>query len=80
MSDTVQVKVGQVWADNDPRQKNGRQIKVLSIEGDRATVQHPSGLGRKTKVRLNRFRPTNSGYRLVKDVESAPSSPESAAS
>jgi len=62
----AQVRVGQVWEDNDPRHSfPRRKITVLSIEGDRAVVQ--SG-PRKTKIRLDRFRPTNTGYRLVEDV------------
>lgn len=67
--DTVEVKVGQVWEDNDPRQqKQGvavRRIKVLEIADGKALCQHPSGQGRKTKIRLDRFRPTKSGYKLV---------------
>lgn len=68
----VEVKVGQVWEDNDPRQKKEgiaiRRIKVLEIKDGRARVQSPSGLGARTWIRLNRFRPTASGYKLVEDV------------
>lgn len=64
----IKVRVGQVWEDNDPRQLARRQLKVLEIVGDRATVQHPSGRGNKTRIRLDRFRPTSTGYSLVKDV------------
>lgn len=60
----MSVEVGQIWEDNDPR-GYGRWIKVLSIDGTHATVQSPSGRGRKTRIRLNRFRPTRSGYVLV---------------
>lgn len=69
--DTVEVKVGQVWEDNDPRQKKEgvavRRIKVLEIVDGKALCQHPSGLGRKTKIRLDRFRPTASGYKLISE-------------
>lgn len=72
MIESVEVKVGQVWEDNDPRQKKEgiavRRVKILEIVDGRALVQHPSGMGRKTKVRVNRFRPTASGYKLVEDV------------
>ena len=60
----VKVKVGQVWEDNDPRITYKRQLKVIAIKGTRAQVQGAT----KTWIRLDRFRPTKTGYRLVKDV------------
>lgn len=70
--ENVEVKVGQTWTDNDPRHtKEGippRTIKVLEIVDGKALCQHPSGLGRKTKIRLDRFRPTATGYKLVGDA------------
>jgi len=63
----VQVKVGQIWQDNDPRLTYIRRLKVLEIVGEKAIVQHTSGLGPKTKIRLNRFRPTSTGYKLVSE-------------
>lgn len=72
MIESVEVKVGQVWEDNDPRIIRGghapRRVKILEIKDGRALVQHPSGMGRKTKVRVDRFRPTASGYKLVENV------------
>ena len=67
MTDRIPVQPGQVWADNDWRSA-GRQIQVLEVDATHATVQSPSGLGRKTRIRLNRFRPTSTGYRLLKDA------------
>lgn len=64
----IKVKVGQVWEDNDPRQNSRRRLKVLAIEGMKAVVQHPSGHGQKTRIRLDRFKPTNTGYKLVTEV------------
>jgi hypothetical protein len=68
----VEVKVGQVWEDWDSRYRNGdaprRRIKVLEIKDGRARVQSPSGQGARTWIRLDRFRPTASGYKLVEDV------------
>jgi hypothetical protein len=67
----IEVKVGQVWKDYDIRSRSdagARLIKILSIENGKATVQCPTGRGRKTKVRLDRFRPTSTGYALVTDV------------
>jgi len=76
MSEQVNVKVGQVWRDNDPRQQTTvRLLTVKEIVGGRATceVTIPGQKTKRTKVRLDRFRPTQTGYRLEKDVEAAPS-------
>lgn len=64
----MNVKVGQIWEDNDSRNTYHRQIKVLEIVDGKAIVQHPRGLGSKTRIRLDRFKPTSTGYRLVQDV------------
>jgi hypothetical protein len=71
------VTVGQVWADNDWRSR-GRQVRVVEIRGIYAVVElvalaeHGFGeLGRRTRVRLDRFRPTSTGYRLVHAAEEA---------
>lgn len=61
------VKVGQIWADNDKR-LNGRRIKVLEVGDTHATVASPTGIGPHTKIRLTRFRPISTGYRLLEDV------------
>lgn len=66
----IEVKVGQIWRDKDPRQA-GRQIKVLAIEGEKAQVQHPSGMGAKTRIKLSRFKPGSTGYELERDVPSS---------
>lgn len=77
MSEQPAVRPGQVWADNDKRSA-GRQVRVVSVDDTHATVVlhavRPGGhqqaqLGRKTRVRLDRFRPTPTGYRLVSDVD-----------
>lgn len=70
------VKVGQVWSDNDKRSK-GRRVKILEVHTEMADgrpfanpyaiVQHPLGWGRKTTIRLDRFRPNSTGYTLVDD-------------
>jgi len=44
------------------------KLESLEIKDGRARVQSPSGLGARTWIRLNRFRPTASGYKLVQDV------------
>lgn len=67
MSEPPSVKVGQVWADNDWRSK-GRMVRVLAVDETHATVQDRLGMGRKTRIRLDRFRPTSTGYRLERDA------------
>lgn len=57
------VRPGQVWVDQDSR-SGGRQITVLSVGETFAVVQSVM----KTRVRLTRFRPTSTGYRLLKDA------------
>jgi hypothetical protein len=69
------VKVGQVWADCDKRCE-GRTIRILAIEGDRALCEVMTGIdgseapvvGRKVRVAVKRFRPTATGYELKTDV------------
>ena len=65
--ETIQVKVGQVWQDCDKRFPN-RRIRVLEIVGEKAVVQSVHGFTPKTRIRLDRFRPGSTGYRLVQDV------------
>lgn len=67
MPEQSEVKVGQVWVDNDSRSK-GRRVRVLEVDATHATVQSPSGQGRKTRIRLDRFRPTSTGYRLQEEA------------
>jgi hypothetical protein len=72
----VPVKVGQVWQDNDPRRSgNPRFILVLHVNVDYYAFVvrcDQNGLtspqNRKTSIRLSRFKPTRSGYILIRDV------------
>jgi hypothetical protein len=68
------VRVGQVWADNDKRSA-GRHVKVVAIEVTlKQAVVRPCTPGgqltgaRVTRIRLARLRPTSTGYRLVSDA------------
>lgn len=68
------VRVGQVWQDADPR-TYGRHLRVAEVDSTHATVVHVDIAGRPvgrreriTRIRLDRFRPTSTGYRLVTDV------------
>lgn len=76
MGESVQVAVGQVWEDDDPRSA-GRRIEITEVDGDRARGKVLSvarnvseeQIGRSTRwVAVRRFRPGNRGYRLIKDV------------
>lgn len=55
------VQVGQVWQDNDKR-SNYRRGRVTEVDETHARVDW----GRTaTRVKLTRFKPTSTGYRLV---------------
>lgn len=58
-----EVKVGQVWIDNDKRMSN-REIRIVRIEGGHAIGQIVLAPNRHTRIRLDRFRPISTGYRL----------------
>lgn len=66
----TEVRVGQVWADNDPRSE-GRKVRIIHVDGTHATVgpADPKARGRATRIRLDRFKPTSTGYRLIQDAE-----------
>lgn len=73
-----EVVAGQVWRDWDSRYREhpiGRTMKVLRIEGEKAVVQpltdisgQPCPLSKEKSIKLKRFRPTSTGYKLVQDV------------
>ena len=77
----VPVRVGSVWADHDKRSA-GRHVQVVAVDATHAKVELCSERGRpargheaapvakpgrQTKIRLDRFRPTSTGYRLVSE-------------
>ena len=75
MSD-IEVRPGQIWADNDPRAA-GRLLRVDEVTETHAKVcvvnergePSPSILrARRTTIRLDRMRPTHTGYRLVSEA------------
>ena len=72
-----EVKVGQVWLDNDKRNPEPRYLKVVAIDEllGRAIVARVNSQGgaiwgkyAPRPIKLTRFKPTHTGYRLVKDV------------
>lgn len=76
----MKLKVGQIWADNDKR-CSGRTVRIDELElpeatGARAVCTVLTGVGgqrvaspRKVRILVSRFRPTSTGYRLLKDVK-----------
>lgn len=77
----IEPRVGQVYADNDPRHK-GRQIEIVGVHDADATHPEPYVKVRVVKVGRNvrkkevgeqrtilqrRLRPTRNGYKLVED-------------
>lgn len=63
-SRTSEVRLGQIWEDCDKRQ-HGRRLAVKDVDETHAYLGAPNG--RVTKVRLDRMRPTSTGFRLVFD-------------
>ena len=65
---TTKTQVGQVWESCDWREK-GRQIIIERIEKGKAVCRRwgrGAIFGVETRIRLDRFRPISTGYRLVK--------------
>lgn len=66
----VRVKVGQIWADDDPRMPL-RYLMVESIEGEKAVLVSVTVDGRpisvrKTKVHVSRLSDGSARFRLVR--------------
>lgn len=72
MTDTPTPAVGQIWQDNDPR-AYGRKLRIVELGDTHAIVElhearqpvSSARPGRRTRIRLDRFRPTGTGYRYV---------------
>lgn len=63
------VRPGQLWIDNDTRNYRGtRFIAVTAVDATHATCEswyNAPGNSRTTRIRLSRFRPNSTGYRLA---------------
>lgn len=59
------VKVGQVWQDNDKR-SSYRKGRVIAVSDTHARMDWGTT---KTSIKLTRFKPTSTGYRLIEDVK-----------
>ena len=65
------VTIGQVWEDNDPRHFIKRQVEIVSLDATHAVCRTLTGVKdrmRETRIRLDRFKPTSTGYRLVRQA------------
>jgi hypothetical protein len=72
VTDTPAPAIGQIWQDNDPRSYS-RKVRIVELTDTHAVVElHQPRLpvssakpGRRTRIRLDRFRPTSTGYRYI---------------
>lgn len=72
------IRVGQTWADNDPRCEGRRTVKVVAIEMGyvrRAVCEvltDSSGVAparpREVRIKVDRLHPTSTGYRLIEEA------------
>lgn len=64
----VRIRVGQIWESLD-RREAGRRFEILDITGypGYILVQTLGVGGRQTRIRLDRFRPGSTSYRLVSE-------------
>ncbi len=65
MRTPIEVKVGQVWEDCDKRMA-GRKLVVEKVQGNYAHCYNQHWTSMKTRIRLDRFKPTSTGFRLAK--------------
>ena len=64
----MEVKVGQLWEDNDKRCRHApRVLLVVELLPNGAIVENIA-TGRRRPILLRRFRPNSTGYRLIEDV------------
>lgn len=65
------VRVGQVWEDWDSRFRANQHRRLLGIIRVEGKYAYCDGLstGKKTRIRLDRFKPNASGYRLVSEAK-----------
>src|SRR5690606_34003686 len=75
------IRVGQVWADNDSRGQGLRGLRTLNVVAiEKGYVRRaicevltdwdgePPQRAREVRIKVDRMRPTSSGYRLVEET------------
>lgn len=68
--DDAIVQVGQLWGDNDQRAKSRgdrQHLRIVSIDGEKAVINNED-TGLVTRIRLDRLKPTSTGYYLKEPV------------
>lgn len=60
-----EVKVGQVWQDWDSRFRNGSYVRLLTVKRVEGDYAYCDSYGRLVRIKLSRFRPNSTGYKLV---------------
>jgi hypothetical protein len=74
VSENVKPAVGQVWQDCDPRIPK-RYVRIRSIENGKAACEAwyvgEKWKARRVRIRLDRFRPTSTGYRYLRTEDVA---------
>jgi hypothetical protein len=71
IEDPPTVKVGQIWQGMDKRCKTPRLLEIMKIDAQgyaKCSVHNRKGRLARTWVRVGRFKPGSTGYKLVKDV------------
>lgn len=63
----MDVKVGQVWENCDPRTP-GKQFVVVSINEKLGYIITKKTSGRFGRVKITRLKPRTNGYKLIRDV------------
>lgn len=63
MTYTIEIKVGQQWREQDPR--NTRTVKVLAVEPERIQITSVAYSGPARWVKRERFNGKRGGYSLV---------------
>ncbi len=74
MTEQRGVEAGQLWVDNDPRNSRGARYVMVSSVGEtharcESWYEHGGGHSRTVRIRLDRFKPTSTGYRRASAAE-----------
>lgn len=71
----IRVEPGQLWIDNDPRNSCTRYVRIHEVDEEYAHGMswrdEVGATSRPTRIKLARFRPTATGYRLAPNQEAS---------
>lgn len=74
-SDRPAVEPGQLWIDNDKRSSRTRYVRVSSVQNGLAVCEawydEAGAKSRTVRIRVDRFRPVATGYRLAPNQEAS---------